>query len=53
MRSDCSKEDIMASLMHKVSKTNKLTEKEAKKCQKYGHAIDIMFKGYQERASDF
>ena len=41
----------MQSLKHKLERYNKQVSKEAKRCEKYGNAMDVMFKKYREIAS--
>ena len=43
---------MVANLQHRLSTTNKAVSKEAKKCEKYGSAIDVMFKRYRERGGE-
>jgi len=49
-RKSCSKDAIVSHLKHTLGLQNKLIEKEAKKCGKYGQAIEVMFKKYQTMA---
>ena len=43
-------DEIVACLRHKLAKTNKAVDREAKKCKKYGNAVDVLFKKYREMA---
>ena len=40
--------DVVSNLKQTLVIQNKLIEKEAKKCGKYGQALDVMFKKYQK-----
>ena len=49
---DHPEEEVVASLRHKLAKTNKAVDREAKKCNKYTCAVDVLFKRYKEIACE-